>query len=645
MKIIRNDIQESARIIQKYLDNGKITVFCGAGISITSGIPCANPIVEGILKELGCSDYDVKRFIKKQELPIPFESVIQVLKETITFNYNKKFIGEFITLFKAKPNNNHFLLSEFLQNKAIENIVTTNFDCCIEKSLKNNFKQKKLIVYAEDDYSLEKLSYKSKIIKLHGCIKKPSLLGATVDQITKDEYFGKVKIALNKVLSQTSAIMFLGYSCSDKWDITKVFTDYSKQNYNLPEILFWQHSIDPFESPSASQKKIFEGFNTKWMSGDTNSLIEQLALLNSIKLPNKRIVIPPKNILENNVRNKNYVLGKLFQAAGYFKISEKYLNEHTKIDSTNKRDKLINVYSLESLGDICRKLKKNKTSRLHYQNAITLSKNVAFKTIRNKNLYKAALFTKISMLLLDSKKNKKANEYMNNAIKIIKHSEKGRLSIEQKFQIAETYNDFAFMLYQNKSYNEAEDYWTISLSYKKDISKVFPQRYGGTYASTLINLGAMYYYTNRYDKAIKVSTESINLTRELAEINPTVYLPDLARRLNNIGCIYREMLNRKEALKYLKEALKIRDELVKEVPTVYLSEKAFTLINISVVFQKKPKNQTISLEYLDKAIEILVRFRSIVSVKKYFENVDKILSAWGIESNNYIKNKWGFNYK
>lgn len=645
MEIIRNDILKSSSIIQKHLDKKKITVFCGAGISIASGIPSANPIVKAILSELSCSPYDIKRFVKKETLPIPFESVIQVFKDTLRFKPNRPFIQAFIKLFNAKPNNNHILISELLKRKVIETIVTTNFDCCIEKVLKTNLKENKLIVYAEDEHSLRRIRYKQKLIKLHGCIRKPSLLGATVDQITKNEYFGKVNIAINKVLKRTSSILFLGYSCSDKWDITKVFTEYSRQNSKLPEILFWQHSDDPLEEPSENQKKIFEGFDCKWMSGDTSLLVEQLALTNNIELVNKRKVIPKTNILKKKIIDKDYVLGKLFQATGNFKTSEKYLNKHSKLVYTNKAYSLKSTYAIESLGDICRKLKKNKLSRQHFEYAIDLTENIPHKTNRDIALYKAGLLTKISMLLLDSKKIDKASEYMDNAIKIIKQCEKGFLSIEQKFQIAETYNDFAFMLYQNKNYNEAEVYWKISLSYKRAISKIFPQRYVGTYASTLNNLGAMYYYTNQYDKAIKVSTESIKLTRELADVNPIVYLPDLARRLNNMGCIYRETLNRKLALVYLEEALQIRERLVKEFPSVYLHEKAFTLINISVAFQKKPKNKMASLKYLDKAIEILIKFQNIVSVKKYFENVNNILSRWGIDSNKYIKDKWDFNYK
>lgn len=104
LKIIRNDIQRSARIIQKHLDKGNISVFCGAGISISSGIPSVKPIIEKVLSELGCSTYDINRFLKKDTLPIPFESVIQVFKETLTFGTNKFFIEEFIRLFRAEPN-------------------------------------------------------------------------------------------------------------------------------------------------------------------------------------------------------------------------------------------------------------------------------------------------------------------------------------------------------------------------------------------------------------------------------------------------------------------------------------------------------------------------------------------------------------
>jgi len=646
VKIIINNIPESVNIIQSKIDAGQLSVFCGAGISMKSGIPTVIPLVRKFLEQLGFEEEDIKTFLKNNELPIPFEAIVQDFKENFLFEGGRSFLPEFVRLFEAKPNANHYLLARLFESKKIDKIITTNFDNCIEKSFsdkKNN--KKKLVVYSETISHLKSAETAGKVVKIHGSAERRSTLGATVDQITKTEFYNKNLIVLDNVLDTSRAILFLGYSCSDKWDVTKIFTEYVSRKGRKPEIIFWQHYDSANSHPSENQKKIFKSYKCSWLCGDTDKLVSQLAVTNGLDIPDppyRKAVYTFEGLKPND---PNYVLGRLLQTANFHRLAVKFLERFVALAPESTAESIRHAKAFESLADVYRKFNEFRKSRRSFLKAIELMNSVELVDKKEVAFSLARLYSKLSMLLLDNKKSNAGAKYMDKAIGKIRPYRRGRLSIDHKFQMAETFNDFAYLKFTEKEYASAASIWFYSLKLREQLSKVYPQRYLIYFSESLNNIGSSYYFMDKYFEAIDYTTRAVNVVRELSEINPVIYLPLLSLRLNNLGAMYRENANRKMALITLKEALSIRQKLATDDPDVYLPKVAFTMINLSVVYLKLPKNKTASLKYLSQAIGIIKKFKRKTAVEKYLENIAKVLKAWSIEPTKYLKENWGLEYQ
>src|ERR1051325_8559814 len=84
------------------LRRGELAVFCGAGISLRSGIPIVGPLVSRILQSLGARP----RVIETISLSsIPFESIMEILASEVS-------IARLLDVFHAEhPNVNHHLIA------------------------------------------------------------------------------------------------------------------------------------------------------------------------------------------------------------------------------------------------------------------------------------------------------------------------------------------------------------------------------------------------------------------------------------------------------------------------------------------------------------------------------------------------------
>lgn len=639
MKKIKN-LQNSVEIIQKYIEKGGLSLFCGAGISLNSGIHLVLPLVEKILIQLNCTKDDANSFLNNGNLPIPFESIIQELKENLHFKEDTKFLNQFAKLFDAKPNPSHYLIAELLSKNLIKNIVTTNFDTCLEQALKDIKKKKDTIItYNENETVLKGLNYDDKIIKIHGCKTNPLLLGTTVDQITKTEFFTKNRLSIGSIIDNCSAILFIGYSCSDKWDVTRIFKEYSKKR-KKPIVLYWQHSLKSNQEPDCNQLEMLSSFDCIWMNGDTKLLISEIARRNSIDITNSHITCP-KYVLEKlTPMYPDYVLGKLFQASQFYEASARYLLKFLHDKTIISLDNLILKKATESLADVFRKTNKYKNSKKSYLNSIHFLDASKIKN-RDYVFYKSGIYTKLGALLRDNENLNEAQNYHQKAMTLLNPYENKEIEIPYKAQIAESYNDFAYLKYELKDLENAEIFWKRSLKIRKEISQVYPQRYLHDCAASLNNLGVLFHYTKRYEKAIEFCSDAVELTRTLTKDNPFIYKGDLAKRLSNLGCLYRDNNETKIALQHLEETLIIRRELAEDSPDVYRPLIANTLINISVLYQKTI-NKELSILFLDKAVTILVEFKETPSVMKYIEIVKRVLKDWGID---YVKYLINYNIK
>ncbi|MBS1526650.1 MAG: SIR2 family protein [Bacteroidetes bacterium] len=629
-------------LIQSKTDKSGLSIFCGAGISMISGIPTVLPLVRNILEKLNCSKKDIKKFVQGEDLPIPFEAIIQVLKEHLLFEKDQKFLTEFTKLFFAEPNPTHYCIAGLLLQRRLQNVITTNFDTCIEKAYARISSKKldKVIVYIESEKDLAKMNLNGKIIKIHGCATHPSSLGTTVDQITKTEFFVKNRLVFDRILQLSTDILFLGYSCSDKWDVTNIFQESRRSLRKKPNLIFWQHLDPNITSPTASQKKLLNGYHYTWTTEHTNLLVETLSERYGIYSPKYKFHRAHFLPSSQRPKNENYVLGKVFQAANFNTLAEKYLLKSIQSPCEAAIVKQF-ILASESLGDVTRKLNRTDAPKVHYR--ASLKALVLFTEIgnRRKSFLAGRLNRKLGVLELANGHTNEAIELLGDSINLIKSYTNSRLTVEDAFEMAEIYNDYGYLLYDIKKHADAEKYWTISLDQYEKLSNIFPQRYLGAYCMSLNNLAAKFYQVDDYEKAIAYGYKCLKLTEQLADINPIFYNEDLGRRLNNLGCYYRDAGVRKDALFYLNDALRLRKKLAQTSPETYLPQVAYTLINLGVVYQKVPSDKNLSLKHIDKAISILTNFRDVESVNRYFVNVSKVLNKWGIDGDIYLKDRLG----
>lgn len=117
-------IKESKRLIKKAINNNKLVIFVGAGISRNSGYPSWEELVKNIAQKIG---YDSEKLTNDDYLKIP-QYYYNSRKEK---EYNE-LIEEFFDIKNPEPN----LLHSAILNLNTYHIVTTNYDDLIETYIK-----------------------------------------------------------------------------------------------------------------------------------------------------------------------------------------------------------------------------------------------------------------------------------------------------------------------------------------------------------------------------------------------------------------------------------------------------------------------------------------------------------------------------
>lgn len=213
------------------ISHNNIVLFVGAGLSMNAGFPSWNTLIEKILDGLG--EKEIKRDGYKRALnedllsPIEVLGKIEYLREYAIESFEK----ELRKLDNCSPTKIHAKLS-----KISTKIITTNYDCLLEKS---NLDFEK-IVYT-NTYKVSKLSeYDKYIFKIHGDIHEPDkciLFPKEYDNLYSNEEKSSI-FELKKIISDKS-ILFIGFSLSDPYIkyifeyVTKLCSGFSPEHFIL----------------------------------------------------------------------------------------------------------------------------------------------------------------------------------------------------------------------------------------------------------------------------------------------------------------------------------------------------------------------------------------------------------------------------
>lgn len=227
------------------IQNDNIVVFIGAGLSINSGFPSWNALIEAILD--GIKDKEVKSEKFKSALRDDILTPIEVLEKI------SKYKTEVIEILYKELSKFNDVTSTDLHKKIgllSNKIITTNYDSLLEQSLPDFNK----ITYT-NNFKVAKLSEIDKYIyKIHGDISEPDrcILFPQEYELHYSEQENSSVFEFKKIISDKS-ILFIGFSLTDPYInyvfdyINNLYSGFSPEHYIITtdKSKDWPSKISP----------------------------------------------------------------------------------------------------------------------------------------------------------------------------------------------------------------------------------------------------------------------------------------------------------------------------------------------------------------------------------------------------------------
>lgn len=230
-----NNIFREIKGIRKALENSKLVIFVGAGVSANSNLPTWTSLIEKMAQKIEYRPFiehtrdEEYKFSSDEYIKIPQfffdndkERYYQVIDDSLNVS--------------VKPNSLHNLIIKLLPN----HIITTNYDQLLENSTDLNVSQYTTIT---SDKDLLTKSGEHYIIKMHGDINDVENI-----VLKENDYLNYTN---NHILIETFIKSLLA-------DHTFLFVGYSLSDYNFKQIMSWIDYISQKESiPKENRRKHF----------------------------------------------------------------------------------------------------------------------------------------------------------------------------------------------------------------------------------------------------------------------------------------------------------------------------------------------------------------------------------------------------
>lgn len=195
--------QEALKRLTKALDESRLVIFVGAGISKNSNLPSWNDLIKPMAEKLGInsnSKLDNMDFLKIPEILYhqDKESYQNILKNSLPT--------------EAKSNE----LDELIIKLSPHHIVTTNYDHLLENvSESSNEVQQYTVIYDDDTFSKRSSESSQYLIKMHGDLSNyNSIVLKDSDYLDYSNTHILISNFIKSLLS-THIFLFVGYSLGD----------------------------------------------------------------------------------------------------------------------------------------------------------------------------------------------------------------------------------------------------------------------------------------------------------------------------------------------------------------------------------------------------------------------------------------------
>lgn len=221
-----------------------------------------------------------------------------------------RLISGFSKFANILPNENHKIIKSIMYKyKPI--IITPNFDCCIENSFEKYAYTSKMGVGCSD------ILKEYNIYHYHGSGYSYEQLGATI-RMLKRGFSKDFSEYIYKLLKDGYNIIFLGFSCSDYFDVTQFFKSLKWENFE-GYLYYINHSPTDEVYVKNKLQAIFKCFYRKIIiNGDTNIFLKKVCGEDSISIDRKSIVKWDSEFKKIKIPNfiKNLYLIKVLNRSG-----------------------------------------------------------------------------------------------------------------------------------------------------------------------------------------------------------------------------------------------------------------------------------------------------------------------------------------
>jgi tetratricopeptide (TPR) repeat protein/NAD-dependent SIR2 family protein deacetylase len=520
------------------LNDGKIAIFAGAGISRDSGLPLAIEVKKSILINLIKNKSDIKEIMRAD---MPFEYFVQNLnvdKSEQLFNFFN--YGE--------PNTNHILIAKLAKIGIVKTILTTNFDLLFEKALTQEGLEFSTYCDDEEIQNINWQNFKNEIniFKIHGSIEKYDSLKNTLNSVGQGLTTCKRKV-IDYVFSEGShnKIIVLGYSCSDKFDINS----YLYKLRNKPKkVIFIQHNdfnqIIPRELTELGTYNPFCNFNGCLIKCNTRVFIKNFWKFYEDEIGpfiDQKFTFDWERHLKawydyiNSNGLCDLISGQLFHSISKYEKAKKYYMKCLKI--VEEKEIPFGIYQCHLLlGNVNQKLSLYSEAISHYNNAFIVA--MAFESDNTIETKEAHCYANLGNLFVRINDFTQAIINLEIALEIYK---KLKIPIEE----SRVCMSLGYCYLETKDFENALSSFEHSLKIKRSIGDFVG------IANSYGSLGRYYNAINEPLKSLEYNRKSIEYYKDLDMKNEigSSYI-NLSKSYNNLGKI-------KEELECLREAEKI----------------------------------------------------------------------------------------
>ena len=270
------------------LRSGSFAVWCGAGISIPSGLPKADDLIKELLLNTRLNPDEQERISKIVPSRLPFERLMEVILGTMDNVAQKQLLDLFLL---GKPSTYHLFLARLARLGMLKIICTTNFDTHIETALDDEDLERgkdydvyqSIEQFSEIDWHCNIIH----VIKLHGSVELPEELAVTVSHVAAPGSVPRVHGPVSHVFGNGShtGVLVMGYSFSDRFDISPAITQAgesgsNKQVVNLQYTLHGDtdYKIDKIKNERDNIHPLTVIENHLCLHGDSEEVVKELCL-------------------------------------------------------------------------------------------------------------------------------------------------------------------------------------------------------------------------------------------------------------------------------------------------------------------------------------------------------------------------------